>query len=446
MDTDSDLPSKPPSRPGVPALGSGAACAVRAGGQNAGTAAASGVARMSVRIVSDPRELAALLPDWEELSASALEPNVFYEPWLLMPALQRLAVGRTLRLAFVFAADPARPEPPLLTGFFPLECQRGYKGLPIPSVRLWRHLHCFLTIPLVRAGWAHETLAAFFDWLASDSRSGALMEFTLISGEGPFQQALVEALHGSSRPSHILESYTRALFRPAADAEAHLASGLSGRHRRKIKHQEKQLSALGHIEYDVLGQGDDIDARIEEFLQLEASGWKGREGSALASNAGERQYFEAIAREGFRRGQLMMSSLRLDGRPIAYKCDFLAGRGAFTFKIAFDENYARYSPGLLLEIHAIRRLHAQSRTDWVDSCTHPRNSMFNRLWPARRSIQTRVVSTGRAPGDLAVAMLPMLAWLRRKLRWRRSAAVDSNLEIEAERGGMNRLASSADAK
>jgi hypothetical protein len=55
-----------------------------------------------------------------------------------------------------------------------------------------------------------------------------------------------------------------------------------------------------------------------------------------------------------------MLALRLDGRPIAYKLDFLAGRGSFSFKIAFNENYGRYSPGELLEIENVRRLQAQS--------------------------------------------------------------------------------------
>jgi len=116
-----------------------------------------------------------------------------------------------------------------------------------------------------------------------------------------------------------------------------------------------------------------------------------------------------------------MLALRLDGRPIASKCDFLAADGSFTFKIAFDESYARYSPGLLLELHNIQRLHAQSRTGWVDSCTHAENFMFNRLWLGRRTIESRVVSTGKAPGDLVIAMLPLLAWLSRKLLRRRAS-------------------------
>jgi len=360
--------------------------------------------------------LTEFLPAWEDLAADALEPNVFYESWMMMPALRYLGSDKTLLTALVFGDNPARPGTPLLCGLFPLECGRGYKGLPVKFLRLWRHKHCFLATPLIRAGCARETLEAFFNWLATDARSGALMEFNTIPGEGPFQQALSDYLCGSAKPNHIFKGYRRAFFRLAADADAYLCAALSGKHRKMIRRQEKQLSAIGRLEWDAITPDDDVTVRIKEFLRLEASGWKGREGSALASNEAERNYFEAIVTEAFRRGQLMMFALRLDGRPIAYKCDFLAGGGLFMFKIAFDENYACHSPGVLLEVENIRRLHTQSRIEWADSCTGPFDSMFKRLWLSQRMIRDVIVSTGKAPGDLFVSMIPLLNWLNSKIR------------------------------
>ena len=360
--------------------------------------------------------LTEFLPAWEDLAADALEPNVFYESWMMMPALRDLGSDKTLLTALVFGANPARPGTPLLCGLFPLECGRGYKGLPVKFLRLWRHKHCFLATPLIRAGCARETLEAFFNWLATDARSGALMEFNTIPGEGPFQRALSDYLCGSAKPNHIFKGYRRAFFRLTADADAYLCAALSGKHRKMIRLQEKQLSAIGRLEWDTITPDDDVTVRIKEFLRLEASGWKGREGGALASNEAERNYFEAIVTEAFRRGRLMMLALRLDGRPIAYKCDFLAGRGLFTFKIAFDENYACHSPGVLLEVENIRRLHTQSRIEWADSCTGPFDSMFKRLWLSQRMIRDVIVSTGKAPGDLVVSTIPLLSWLNSKIR------------------------------
>jgi CelD/BcsL family acetyltransferase involved in cellulose biosynthesis len=175
------------------------------------------------------------------------------------------------------------------------------------------------------------------------------------------------------------------------------------------------LSEVGVLEYDALTPEDDVAVWIEEFLRLEAGGWKGRENSAIASNEADRTYFESIAKEAFGRGRLSMLALRLEGLPIAYKCDFLAGRGVFTFRIAYDENYARNSPGMLLEIENVHRLHALSQIAWVDSCNDSFSSMFNRLWPARRTILDVVVGAGKFWGDWIVAVIPLLKLLNRKL-------------------------------
>ena len=213
---------------------------------------------MSVMAVTTLAALTEFLPAWEDLAADALEPNVFYESWMMMPALRDLGSDKTLLTALVFGANRARPGKPILCGVFPLECGRGYKGLPVKFLRLWRHKHCFLATPLIRAGCARETLEAFFNWLATDARSGALMEFNTIPGEGPFQQALSDYLCGSAKPNHIFKGHRRAFFRPAADADAYLCAALSGKRPKMIRRQEKQLSAIGRLEWDAITPDDDV--------------------------------------------------------------------------------------------------------------------------------------------------------------------------------------------
>ena len=114
----------------------------------------------------------------------------------------------------------------------------------------------------------------------------------------------------------------------------------------------------------------------------------------------------------------MMLALRYNGRPIAYKVNFLSGDGSFAFKISFDEEYARYSPGVLLELENIRLLHERpqiSQIRWMDSCANPDRFMINHLWTDRRAIQSLVISTGKRQGDLVVAAIPLLKWGNRRI-------------------------------
>ncbi|HEV2668099.1 MAG TPA: GNAT family N-acetyltransferase, partial [Blastocatellia bacterium] len=283
------------------------------------------------------------------------------------------------------------------------------------TLRLWKHKFCYLCTPLIRAGYGREVIAAFFDWLAAGSHGCSLMEFGFIAGDGPFHQTLLDYFNEHSRLSCVTEIFTRALFRPASDADTYVRAALRRARRKEFERHERRLSEAGRVEYLSLEPGDDVAPWIEEFLRIEAVSWKGAGGRALACDEADREFFVRVANEAFRRGRLMMLALHLDGRPIAHKCNFLSGHGSFAFKIAFDEEYARYSPGVLLELENIRRLHAQSKVRWMDSCADMDRFMINHIWTDRRTIQTLVVGAGKPLGDLVVAAIPLLKWLNRQV-------------------------------
>lgn len=378
--------------------------------------------KMSVVVVKEITELESYLPAWEKLVEEALEPNVFYEPWMLLPGFRAFSAGKNLQFVLIFTPDPARVSgPPILCGFFPLEIRSHYRGLakklPIKTLSLWKweDEFCYLCTPLLRTEYARECLSAFFDWLAAGTHGCGLMEFGFINGDGPFHQLVVDHFYDNPQLPCVTDCFTRALFRPAVDAEEYLRSALPGNRRKELRRQERRLAEMGQLEYRILEPGGDVATWIEEFLQLEAKSWKGPAGRALVCNEQSRTFFVAIATEAFHRGQLMMLSLELDGRPIAHKCNFLAAPGSFAIKIAFDEEYARFSPGVLLEMENIRQLHARSQISWMDSCADPDRLMINRLWQDRRTIPTLVVGTGRRPGDFVVAAIPLLRWLNRRL-------------------------------
>ena len=379
--------------------------------------------RMSVVAIGDVNLLEDYVHAWEDLAATAIEANPFYEPWMLMPALRELAAGKDIRVVMVLDVSG---EQPVLCGAFPLEKKASYKGLPIAVLSLWQHIYCALCTPLVREGYARECLDAFLNWLGLESGC-SLMEFNLISGDGAFNRILSDCLFERATSSLLCESYSRALFRPAESAEEYLESAISPKHRREMRRVQRRLSELGRVEFDELEQEGEVDAWVEEFLELEASSWKGEQGSALGCVDANRNYFVTITREAFRRGRLMMTAMRLDGRPLAQRLSFVASRGAFAFKTAYDESYAGFSPGISLEIDTIRRLHASTEIDWMDSCATPIH-FINRLWTDRRAISTVLISTGRKSGDLLVEIMPLMKRLNRGLKSIRQSAATKERE------------------
>lgn len=367
--------------------------------------------RMSILAIADFDLLEDHLQAWEDLTAGALEPNPFYEPWMLMPALRSFTSGKNVRVVLVFASDRGEP---VLCGVFPLEKKARYKGLPVAAYKLWQHIYCGLCTPLIRAGYGRECLDAFLDWLASESGS-ALMEFNLVSGEGPFYDLLNECLTRRGTQSLVSESFSRALFRPLESADAYVRAAVNQGHRKDLRRRARRLSETGRLEYDALEPDGDIDVWIEEYLRLEASGWKG-EGGAFACSESDKKYFATIAKAAFEKRKLMMLAMRLDGKAIAMKCNFVGRPGSFAFRIAFDEKYSFYSPGVLLELENIQRLHNEPSVEWMDSCATPEHPMIDRLWLDRRAIQSVLVTTGKKSGEFVISALPFIKSLNRKLR------------------------------
>src|SRR5207244_3188145 len=133
-----------------------------------------------IQVLRDWESLAAIVSPWEELAAHALEPNPFYEPWILLPALRAQGEGEQFRCISIW--DEGR-----LLGLFPFERRRRFKGLPVTTLTSWRHSAYLLCTPLVRADAAIECLRALVRWAVSEA---SVLELLYMPANGPFDDAL----------------------------------------------------------------------------------------------------------------------------------------------------------------------------------------------------------------------------------------------------------------
>jgi Acetyltransferase (GNAT) domain len=383
-------------------------------------------ARLSTRLVKTVDGLLPFVQRWEALAATALEPNVFYEAWQVIAALQNLNDAPSLELLLVVDEATA---PPNLCGVFALERSSTYRGLPLASLRMWQHKYLFLCTPLVSRTHAHGTLHCFLSWLASAEAGCEVMSLQGMRADGPFADVLKQALGDLKRPHFEEDRFDRALLEvdAAQDGRAYMDTALSKKKIKEYRRLAQRLSEQGDMRFDQLQPGADLQPWLDEFLGLEASGWKGREGSAFASTEPDRRYFTEIVTQAHARGRLALLALRLNGVAIAMKCNFVGSDGAWSFKIGFEEKYARYSPGVLLELENIRvAFDERSGPDsanvsfpWMDSCAKPGHPMIDHLWRSSRSIATHVIAAGGWRGKCVVSWLPVLLKLKRQLQGQR---------------------------
>jgi len=358
-----------------------------------GRAVARSAGEVWSRAVTDWTTLQTLEPQWRDLAEAAAEINPFFEPWMLLPALRSFATDGSVEVILVFRGET-------LIGLFPTQYRRG-------RAELWRHPYCYLTAPLLRRGTERAALRC---WLDAIKDRTAVVRLEDIPGEGCLRLLLLDELSERGWPSLVSQAYTRAVLRRAPSADDYLNRALAGKRRKEFRRQRTRLSELGRLTTEELPPDADPQAWIAEFLALEAQGWKGREG---VDSMRDRAFVEEMAQGAARSGKLQMLALRLDGKPIALKMNFLGGEGGFAFKITFDEAFARFSPGVLLELDNVERAHQLPSLRWMDSCAAPNRFMINHLWPDRREMQTVFFATGSKRGALTVALVPLLHFCRR---------------------------------
>lgn len=375
----------------------------------------------TVEVVRTTGELAAYADQWRALAANALESNVFYEPGMLLPALENLVQPGAWAVCLAFHGHQ-------LIAVFPLGRRRLAGINARGAFELLRYTHSFLHTPLLDRDYADLAVRAWLDWVGG--RSGAsIIAASRVTVEGPVFSLLRRCLAATGGSATETNRWSRPVLEPSGDGESYLRAALSGDRRRELQRLRRLLEKQGNLSVSRVGPNDNVESWISAFLELEASGWKGEGGTAMASTPGNQRFFRGAVSAMHRNGQAYLSGMRLDDRWIAMSSQFGAAkptRGAFAFKSAFDETMRKFSPGVLLELDIVRLFNDELlHVGWVDSCTNPANELIGRLWQGRREIGDIMIMPAGWRGHLGRFALQAGLIARAARNWKRSRTARS---------------------
>ena len=342
--------------------------------------------------------LLARRTEWCRLSQEAIEPNPFYAPGLLAPAIQhRAAPGRTVLLI-------VEDQLGRLLALFPMQRPVLRHGLFGMAYSLYRDPLTCLTTPLIDRGATAGILHAALDALAACT---GLLVMSLARSSGPVATLFQEEARRRNWTIRELESWSRPVLTYAGAAK-----GI--RMPKDLQRRQKRLS--GQFETQVLrAYGDDPRARVlfESFISLEKSGWKGASGSALAQNPAMKAIFDRLIAPAAAAmaPRLLIEALMAGDRPLALSLNLVIGRAGYTVKTTYDESFAAFSPGRLLDLASGELCAAGGPLDWFDSCAGPGHPLGD-LWPERDAFSSMAV----AMSPLGHRLLPWMERLQAALR------------------------------
>lgn len=272
----------------------------------------------------------AIGPAWDDLAGLDLTPFAgprWYGPWW-----KAFGDGRRLATCALWRDDR-------LAGVLPLLAWRG-------RLEAMANEHTPRFGPAARDPKALATLIR-----AAVAAAPGILELHPLAGEDA-AIALDEASAGGRR-ALVEQRHTSPIVEATGDFAEYRAPRKSAW--RELERRGRKLQREHDVRLDLVVRPEHLEHELSGFLALEGSGWKGREGTAIASSSPTDRFYREMADAFHGSGELRLSRLHVDGRLAAADLALVRGGRYFLLKTGYDESLRRVGPGLTLRRAVVER-------------------------------------------------------------------------------------------
>jgi CelD/BcsL family acetyltransferase involved in cellulose biosynthesis len=368
---------------------------------------------ISVRQLSPADESA-----WRDLAARALEPNPLCEPDCVIPAATHQTFGQ--EIALVVAEEDGRFQACL-----PIRPVHRWYTIRYPIAANKIRRATYVGTPLVDPSRPTEAVATLLTTLADHRRDLGYRLFGLDSLRegGPVAAAVRAAAAQLGLPIYVHEDFERPFLvrRP----EPTYFDDLSAKRRKAIRRSRRLVTENLGGPPVIVDRAHDLSA-IDDFVALEAAGYKAVNGVALATVPGEPEYFRAMCERFAMSDRLHVIALEAGGRTLGMQIWLRGGAGLFGVKVAYDEAFAYAGPGALLHVESFDYIHHYTDVGWVDPCASEDNTFLMGLYPDRTRISTLLFALDGTIDHLLVRSLPHVRSLHKRWRHRADAPASTD--------------------
>src|SRR6185369_10161982 len=189
--------------------------------------------------------------------------------------------------------------------------------------------------------------------------------------------------------------HQRALLAPDAVNRAdYLDHAMGAKKRKELRRQRKRLADGGAVVHAVAREPAAVAQALASFFALEAGGWKGRAGTAASTDPDVSAFVAAAVTVLAAQRKASVESLSLGEQPIASSIVLRSGATAWCWKIAYDERFAKASPGVQLVADLTQTLLDDATIARADSCASADHPMIDHIWRERLPVTDRLIAVG----------------------------------------------------
>jgi hypothetical protein len=350
---------------------------------------------LTVRVqTGDASVIAQIAADWRQLCDESGDEEIFYRPEWALAYLQAFDPSAEVIVISAWQGERLRGVLPLVR-----HVSRTY-GVPVTRLTLPANVHSLRASLTVCSGSEGDAALSALVQAVSDLPGWDVIDVANVVGGSGLDRFLTIARDDGFSTARKRTSQT--LYLPISgspsgkpDAQPPWLAGTRPKFRSHLRRTRKQLEELGTLQVNHFATADPV--ALEKFYALEASGWKGSEGTAIQCDPRTKQFYDLVAQAAARDGYLSLDFLELNGSPIAAHFGFnLRGR-YFLSKAGYNEAFRRQGPGQLLvnEVltqtpqRGLREFDFVGPATWDESRwasarrTNYRIFIFNRTWYAR---------------------------------------------------------------
>jgi CelD/BcsL family acetyltransferase involved in cellulose biosynthesis len=135
-------------------------------------------------------------------------------------------------------------------------------------------------------------------------------------------------------------------------------------HRQNVRSAQRKLEGMGALRFELVSQdGPRLREALERYRELEGRSWKSRHDFSTGGSA-RRAYYDELLRVLGPKRRIQLAFLRLRERPLAGAIAVIHGRHYYHLEITYDAEFARYSPGTVLEYLELQEFFAGPYTEY----------------------------------------------------------------------------------
>lgn len=324
---------------------------------------------------------------WTELCDNTSLPVSSFLPSLTLGMLKHMPQYKDAK-AYVFFAKEKSNSSPKLVGVFPYQTSR-YRWL-LPN-------RCYISMqngffgngmPLIRSGYEVVVWEQFLDHLEKTPGTPNICYLERIACEGDSYRTLEKVLKDTQRDFYFTDQFERSAIHSELSHTEYIAEHYSKKSKKtasELRRQLRRLEELGTVQFEYSINPENNAKYLEQFLELENRGWKGQRGTSIACDAERVAMLKELINEKHNKPVYGFFVLTLDNKVIAIGLNYIQSGCLVTVKMAYDEEYRSYAPGLLLSWKTLELTLEHDDIKYINSNTIA-GDVLEKIWKQRLEV------------------------------------------------------------